>query len=454
MRTLLSGGALVAPGRPELLGGGELLIDGTTIAELGPVGSVSREGVDRVVDTTGSIVLPGLVNAHQHDWYLYGKGLGCDVLLEQWITGCLVPLKDNLDVDDLRVASELAALDMLRGGTTSSVNHLVNETTIADEEAILGPVADTGVRQFFAKVIRPHDARDDYAGARESFEKWDGAAEGRIRVGFVLEATAHWVALGTSSEEMVLGGHELAVEKDTFVTSHIAGGTMSRDEGYLKWVLETGRTDVQFLHRLGVLDDRWILAHTIHPRGNDLDLIAASRSTVAHTPSSEAARGAGITPVKHMLDNEIRVALGTDGPMVDLTNDMVEQIKWTRLLQNQLHEHPGSIDLGKLVTMATEDSAYAVRADKYLGSLRPGYAADIAVFDLDTLHAGPVHHPLTTFVHAARGTDAKHVFVNGEQLLDNGRFTRVDELHVTDLMRRAGDRARALGRRAGLLPED
>jgi 5-methylthioadenosine/S-adenosylhomocysteine deaminase len=454
MKTLLSGGAVVAAERPELLAGGDLLIDGATIAELGPAGSIPRDGVARILDTTGSIVLPGLINSHQHDWYLYGKGLGCDVLLEQWITGCLVPLKEQLDIDDLRVASELATLDMLRGGTTSSVNHLVNETTLAEEEAILGPVADAGVRQFFAKVIRPHDAATDYASTRESFEKWDGTADGRIRVGFVLEATAHWVALGTSSEEMISGGHALAVARNTFVTSHIAGGTMSRESGYLKWVLETGRTDIQFLHRLGVLDDRWILAHTINPRGNDLDLIAGSGSTVAHTPSSEAARGAGITPIKRMLDNGVRVSIGTDGPMVDLTNDMVEQIKWTRLLQNQLHEHPGTIELGKLIEMATQDGARAVRAEQHLGTLAPGFAADIAVFDLATLHAGPVHRPLATFVHAARGTDAQHVFVNGEQLLDNGRFTRVDDLHITDLLRRASDRAKALGRRAGLLPRD
>jgi len=452
LRTLFTGGSVVAKGRPELVDGGDVLVDGTDIAALGPAGSLAAEPVDKVVDTTGAIVIPGLVNTHQHDWYLYGKGLGGNLLLEQWITDCLFPLKTRLTVDDLRVASELAALDMLRGGTTSSVNHLVTETSAAEDRAILGPIADVGVRQFFAKAIRPADHATRYESAREAFETWDGAAGGRIRVGFVLEATAHWVAMGTCTEEMVLGGHALAVERDTFVTSHIAGGTMSRDSGYLKFVLETGRTDPQFLHRLGVLDHRWILAHTINPRDNDLDLIAAAGATVAHTPSSEAARGGGITPVKRMLDNGIRVAIGTDGPMVDLTNDMVEQLKWTRLMQNQLHQIPAAIDLDKLLTMGTEDGARAVGAADRIGTLEVGKAADIAVFDLDTLHAGPVHRPLSTFVHAARGTDAKHVMVDGELLLENGLFTRATELHVAELMREAGERGRALARRSGLLP--
>jgi 5-methylthioadenosine/S-adenosylhomocysteine deaminase len=450
MRTLFTGGAVFAKGRPELLNGGDVLVDGTTIAA---IGRLAGEPADRTIDTTGMLVLPGLVNTHQHDWYIYGKGLGGGMLLEQWISDCLFPLKSQVTADDLRLASEVASLDMLRGGTTTSVNHQVNETTIDDEKAILQPVADTGIRQYFGKVIRPKDIVDGYAGAHESYEKWHGYADGRVQVGFVLEATAHWVHMGTCSAEMVVGGHELAVEKDTFVSSHIAGGTMSRDSGYLKFVVETGRTDPQFLHRLGVLDDRWILAHTINPLSNDLDLIAESGSTVAHTPGSEAARGGGITPVKQMLDNGIRVAIGTDGPMVDLSNDMVEQLKWTRLLQNQVTLDPASIPLSDLISMATEDGARAVRAQNLFGTLEIGKAADIAVFDLQTLHAAPVHDPLSTFVHAARGRDARHVMVDGELLVEDGRFTRVSDLYVTDLLRQAGERGRALARRAGLIAE-
>jgi 5-methylthioadenosine/S-adenosylhomocysteine deaminase len=154
MRTLFRGGHVRAKGRPELLDGGELLVEGDSIAALGRPGELAGEPVDRTIDAGGSLVLPGLMNTHQHDWYLYGKGLGGDLLLEQWISDCLFPLKGQLGIDDLRVASELAALDMIRGGTTTAVNHLVNKTTPAEEEAILGPVATTGMRQYFAKVIR------------------------------------------------------------------------------------------------------------------------------------------------------------------------------------------------------------------------------------------------------------------------------------------------------------
>jgi len=452
MRTLISGGGLVVAERPELLEGGDLLIEDAVIAQIGEPGTLPGDGVDKVVDATGCLTMPGLVNTHQHDWYVLGKGLGGDMILEQWIRDCLFPLKANLSIDDLRVASELACLDMIRSGTTTSVNHLVVTTSPEQEDAILEPVVQSGMRQYFAKAIRPEDVPSAYEGARAAHERWNGRAAGRIGIGFVLEATSHWMAAGTSTEEMVVGGHALAQELDTFVSSHIAGGSLSMEDGYLKFVEEMGRTDLEFLHRAGVLDDRWILAHTIHPMGDDLDLIAAAGSTVSHTPSSEAARGGGIAPIRDMIRNGINVALGTDGPMVDLTNDMIEQLKWTRLLQNQVHGEPDSIDLRQLVAMGTSNGAQVLRAQASFGRIAPGMRADLATFDLATLHSAVVHRPLSSLIHSARGLDAKHVMVDGELLLEDHRFTRVDDLQVADVLARAGERGRDLAQRSGLAP--
>ena len=452
MKTLVSGGGIAVAGQEALLDGGEILVEDALIAAVGPPGSFTSEPVDKVVDATGCLVVPGLVNTHQHDWYLLGKGLGGDMILEQWIRDCLFPLKSNLSLDDLRVASELACLDMIRGGTTTSVNHLVVTTTSEEDDAILQPVADSGMRQYFAKAIRPEDVESGYEGARATFERWNGQAGGRIEVGFVLEATSHWVAAGTSTEEMLVGGHALATELGTFVSSHIAGGSLSLEDGYLKFVKEMGRTDLEFLHRIGVLDERWILAHTIHPMGRDLDLIAEAGSTVSHTPSSEAARGGGIAPIRDMVRHGINVALGTDGPMVDLTNDMIEQLKWTRLLQNQVHGEPASIALDQLVTMGTANGARAVGAQDRFGEIAVGLRADLAAFDLATLHSAVVHRPLSSLIHSARGLDAKHVMVDGELLLEDRSFTRVDELRVSEVLKEAGERGRALSQRAGLAP--
>lgn len=114
MKTLLQGGLVVAPDLPHLLGGGDVLIDGPAIAGVAETGAFAGLPVDRTLDVSDCLVLPGFVNTHQHEWYLLGKGLGDDKLLEAWIRDCLFPLKAELTPEDFRVASEVAALDMIR----------------------------------------------------------------------------------------------------------------------------------------------------------------------------------------------------------------------------------------------------------------------------------------------------------------------------------------------------
>ena len=187
MKTLLRGGLVVSSSTPQPLSEQDLLIDEATIVDLGEPGTFDGIPVDRTLDVSDCLVMPGLVNTHQHEWYLLGRGLGDDKLLERWIWESMFPLKAQLTPDDFRVASELAALDMIRGGTTTCVNHLVAETTAAEEEAILSPVLASGMRQYFAKTVRPGDVKDDFESARSCSRdvgrRWQRPDQGRRRAG-------------------------------------------------------------------------------------------------------------------------------------------------------------------------------------------------------------------------------------------------------------------------------
>jgi 5-methylthioadenosine/S-adenosylhomocysteine deaminase len=278
--------------------------------------------------------------------------------------------------------------------------------------------------------------------------RFDGAARGRIGIAFVIETTAHWVAMGTCSEELVVHGHELASRLGVHVSSHVAGGTMSRDQGYLKFVRETGRTDIEFLHRLGVLDDRWLLAHCIYPRDRDIQLLATAGVSVSHCPTSESSRGAGITPVRRMLDAGIRVSLGSDGPMVDTSVDMVEQMKAVRLFQNQLRLDPSAVTPEQALRMATIEGARSIGMEARIGSLESGKQADIAVFDLEQPASAVAHDALGVMVHSLRGRDVRWLFVAGEALVDDGKLARFDADATRAIIAEARARANELLERA------
>jgi 5-methylthioadenosine/S-adenosylhomocysteine deaminase len=263
-----------------------------------------------------------------------------------------------------------------------------------------------------------------------------------VTIGLVLESTAHWVAMGTSSEELIVRGDELAARLGARVSDHVAGGTMSRESGYLRFMLEMGRTDIEFLHGLGVLDRKWVLAHAIHARDRDIELIAADGAAVAHTPTSESSRGGGITPIKRFRDAGILVSLGSDGPMVDTSVDMVEQMKAAIMFQNQLHRDPLALTPYAALAMTTCDAAEALGLAESLGSLEPGKRADVAVFDLENPSCGVWHDPVAALVHSRAGLRA--LLVDGEPLVRDGVLTRITADEVGEVLAEARQRAEEL----------
>jgi 5-methylthioadenosine/S-adenosylhomocysteine deaminase len=448
-RLLIEGGAVVSmDGERSRHSDGYVLLEGAEIAAVG-----SRADLDPAVasaatrvDARGCVVVPGLINTHQHHWYNLFKGLGAGMLLEQWIQNLLKPTAEAITPAEIEVAGRLASLEMLGTGTTTCLNHSV---TASDHDAVaatLTPVIDSGMRQLFAKEVRPNDLDGQLGLAQEVHTRWHGAGEGRVSIGLVLESTAHWVAMGTSSEELLVRGNELAEQLDVRISDHVAGGTMSRESGYLRFVLEMGRTDIEFLQQLGVLDGKWVLAHAIHARDRDIELIAASGAFVAHTPTSESARGGGITPVKRFRDAGIVVGLGSDGPMVDTTVDMVEEMKAVTLFQSQLHRDPGALTADDALAMATRDAAELLGLGETIGSLEPGKRADLAIFDLETPAAAVWHDPVQALVGS--GGRLRDVFVDGRGLVRDGEFVDYGRDQIAAILSEARARAGELLARA------
>ena len=209
----------------------------------------------------------------------------------------------------------------------------------------------------------------------------------------VIESNAHWVAAGMSTEELICRGYELAKRLGLRISTHIAGGTFSLEKGFLKYLRETGRTDVRYLMQLGILDEHWLLIHGIHNTELDLEQMAQVGANFVYTPTSESIRGGGIGPIANAQRAGINVSLGTDGPMVDYSVDMVEQMKACLLLQHVRHLDPTCISVERTIEMATINGAKALGLEQEIGSLEAGKRADIAIFDLKKPYVGVLHRP-------------------------------------------------------------
>ncbi len=458
-RIMIEGGYVVTmnPAR-DVFENGCVAIEGTRISAVGAASDLDKgETPGEVIDARGMIVIPGLINAHQHFYYHLFKGLANGLLIEDWFPAVVFPVVPHLTDDDMELTAYLAGIEMLGTGTTCSFHHLRTTSTDATLEKIARPAHEVGFRQIIGKEIQcrlpgnpnhPRNLGEEISYVDGLIPKWNGAHDGLIRMALVTECNSIFIDRQVTSQELLAEGKSLADRHGLKVAAHYSSGTLSHDKSYLRVLRKTGRSDVQTLMQLGLLDSSYILAHGINATEADIRLMADAGCSSVYTPTSEAVRGGGIGPTVPMLRAGVNVALGSDGPMVDYSVDMVEQMKACSMLQNVKHLDPTVMGPETCLEMATIRASKAVGMEDEIGSLEAGKLADIAVFDLRTPHATVAHNPISSLVYSAKGTDVHAVLVNGRIVIQGGRlsgFTDGDRI-----LREATKRGREISEKAGI----
>jgi len=459
-KLLVNGYVVTVDEERRVLPAGYVAIAGERIEAVGPMDELGERTADEVVDCRGMVVMPGLINLHNHHWGSLFKNTGDGLLLEPWLDEIIIPLLMQLTPEQLRVSSYLAGIEAVRTGTTCQLNHVVN---VNDEEtfaAICEPLPEVGLRQVVTKELRhtpdppfnpaapahPHvrDLEEELAFGEELVRRWNGHG-GVVHTGLSVETGAMWMLHNATSEELIHRAVDMARRLDLRITNHCGAGTPWLSIKDFKDF--TGGGDVDFLERLGALTDRWILVHSIWLSPREVAAVARAGASCVTCPVSNAYSCDGIAPVREMLAAGVNVGLGSDGSYVNCTVDMVEQMKFAALIQNVTHLDPGLMTAERMIEMATINGARALGLDHEIGSLEAGKRADIAVFDLGKAHSCVGNRPVSALVFSAHGTDVDTVLVNGEIVLRGGELRFSGEDDVLTAARRL---AREAIERAGL----
>jgi 5-methylthioadenosine/S-adenosylhomocysteine deaminase len=339
---------------------------------------------------------------------------------------------------------------MLSTGTTTFLNHSVTSTTAADVAASIEPFADMGIRQVFCKELRVGSGRDEdraIADLEEVIRRWDDPRERMVTVGAVIETGAHWLKTGVTSEELIRRGSRVAAGRGLRISDHITGASIWR--AIAARIRSEGRNDIEHLMGLGVLGPHWILVHCTWINDREIKFCAESGAHVVVCPASGAYTAGGAAPIRTFLAEGLSVALGSDGPMVNDSVDMVEQMKHTALLQNIRYLTPAAVSSEQLIEMTTLSGARVLGLADEIGTIEVGKRADIAVFDMSGWHWGVPLRPHAALVFAGKGTDAKHVLVNGVFRVRDGQPQATGRL-IGSVRHEARERAEALVQHAGL----
>ncbi|TCP58083.1 5-methylthioadenosine/S-adenosylhomocysteine deaminase [Tumebacillus sp. BK434] len=394
---------------------GDLLIEGDLITAVGEVSAEQQAQAEEVIDAQGMVALPGLVNCHNHAAMSILRGFSEDLRLMEWLSQKMWPAEARMTQEDVYLGTLLAAVEMIKSGTSTFADMYVFTDSVAQA------VIDSGMRAALTRGMldAPEGRETRFAEARALFETWNGAGDGRLTV----MAGPH--GPHTCPPAFLQEVCKLADEFNAPLHIHLAETTEEVEiirKAY-------GLTPTEYLKEVGLFDHHVVLAHSVHLTAGDIEILRESklRGGIAHNPVSNLKLGCGIAPVTEYLRAGLTVGLGTDGPGSATTLDMFEEIKAAAWLQKVQTFDPTALTAAQVLQMATREGAKVLALDSAIGTLEAGKKADVILVDTNAAHLRP-HHDLTALLaYSANGADVHTTIVGGEVLMRGRKLTKLDE---------------------------
>ena len=424
---LLGNGRVITrdPAKP-FLANGCVAMDGDVIAEVDDTGSVrGRHPGAEFVDAHGGVIMPGLINAHEHIYSAFARGLAIRGYHPEGFLSILDGLWWTLDrhllLQDTRASADATMIDCIENGVTTVFDH---HASYGEIEGSLFAIADSarqyGVRVNLCYEVSDRDGAEKMREAvKENVDFLRYAREdktGRIAGLFGLHAQF------TLCDETLAYCREQAPEGAGFHV-HVAEGI----EDVTLCLKEHGKRPVFRLHDFGILGENTLCGHCTHVSEAEIDLLKETRTNVAHNPESNMGNAIGCPPTLHMLHKGVCVGLGTDG----YTNDMLESLKVAKLL-HQHNLHDATVAWGEAPQMLFDNNAKL--ATKYfgreLGVLKAGAAADVIALDYQPLTPMDETNIGGHVLFGMSGRSVIHTVIDGVVRMRNRELIGVDKQAV------------------------
>ncbi len=425
----------------ELAGASVLVEDGAIVW----VGSgAPPEEPDERLDGRGTIAIPGLVNTHHHLYQALTRARAREQGLFGWLTE-LYPVWEGLDAEWERAAARVGLAQLaLSGCTTTTDHHYVHPAGAGDLlEVEIDVARELGIRFHPCRgsmdlgesdgglppdsVVERTD--DALARSREAVERHHDPAPGSMLRIAIAPCSPFSV-----TERLMRESAELARELGVALHTHLAE-TLDEERFCLE---RFGRRPLELMDDWGWLGPDVWFAHAVHLDEKDVRRIADTRTGVASCPSSNLRLGAGIAPVRALVEHGARVGLGVDGPASNEASDLFAEIRQAMLVSRAGGPEAG-LSARAALRMATRGGAEVLgRAD--VGTISPGARADLALFAVDGLaHAGAEADPVAGLLMGSPQR-VRHLLVEGRFVVRDGRLATADEDEIAREGHRVGRR--------------
>lgn len=382
-----------------------------------------NENVEKIIDATDKVVMPGLINTHTHAGMSIFRGYKDDKNLMDWLQNAILPAEAKLTPEDIYWGTQLSCLEMIKSGTTTFCDMYFQM------QEVIKSVEETGLRAVIGWSVTDDSIRDKYEKTIKYANKYN-KENSKIIVYVSLHAGY------TCSPDTIKKFLQLAKQLNTGIIIHLA--ETEDEENIIQ--NRYNKRPVQYLNDLGVFDVPVVLAHCIYISDDDIKILKNINGGISHNPISNCKLASGICNVIKLRENGLNVGIGTDGQGSTTTLDMFEEMRLCGYLQKVSRKSSTCINAYEILRMATIDGAKVLGLNKEIGSIEQGKKADIIIIDMNKTHLIPNNDICTNLVYSANGQDVETVIIDGKIIMEDKRIPNINQEKIEENTRKIAKR--------------
>ncbi len=434
----------------EPISGGAIAIDKTKIIAVGAKNELAEKFPDAPREDFGeAVILPGFVNCHSHLEITAMRGFLDDVEEDfySWLMKLTATRAEKLTERDIETAAIFGALEGARAGITCFGD--IGRFGKAGFQAL----KKNGLRGILFQETefspKNEEAENDFAKLRDKFLELKESEPETVKVGLSPHAPY------TVSRKLFEKITDYSISENIKITVHVAESNQERDffqtgesffaGVYKKLNLEWNApqiSPVEYLAEIGVLRAKPLLAHCVKVSDRDIELIAATDSSIAHCAKSNAKFGHGIAPFEKFLAEKIRVGFGSDSVASNNTCDILEEARFATLFARNSENRKRFSGAKEIIETATLGGACALGLEREIGTLKAGKQADLIVISLDNIAQMPIHDVYSTLLFASNARDVRMTMVAGAEIYRDGQSKKIDEAEIKAKMKEIAEKMR------------
>jgi len=404
----------------EVYNHGFVAIKGNKIIDIGNNAElIDKYQSDNVIDAKGKIVMPGLINTHNHLAMTVFRGLADDLHLQDWLNKYIFPAEAKfINAEVVKIGAELAMIEMLHSGTTT-----FNDMYFYQDE-VAASAEKIGLRGFVSESFIDFPVPNN--PTPERCENYMRMLIEKYKYSDLINISVSVHSPYTCSPFIVQKGMKLADEFNLNYHIHVAETKWEFD----KILAEEKLTPVQYLDKLGAMKSNTISAHSVWLTDEDIKIMAQNGVGVAHNPECNMKLASGVAPIPKLLDAGVKVGIGTDGTASNNNLNLFEELRTMTLLHKLSSNNPTVIPAKQAIEIATIGGAKVLRKEKEIGSLEVGKKADIILIDVERPYTTPLYDVYSILTYSVNANDVTDVIINGKQIIKNHKLLTINEYDV------------------------